>query len=30
MNWRDVIAVLLGIKKPVLVPLPKNEGQQKR
>ena len=27
MNWRDVLAVLLGIKKPkpVLVPVPKQQ-----
>lgn len=26
MDWRDVLAVLLGIKKPkpVLIPVPKN------
>jgi hypothetical protein len=29
MNWRDVLAVLLGIKKPqpVLIPIPKEANQ---
>jgi hypothetical protein len=30
MNLRDVIAVLLGLKKPVLVPIPRDNGQQKK
>lgn len=30
MNLRDVIAVLLGLKKPVLIPIPKSSGQQKK
>lgn len=33
MNWRDVLAVLLGIKKPqpVLIPLPQsNKGPVKK
>lgn len=30
MKLRDVIAVLLGLKKPVLVPIPKPRPQQKR
>lgn len=30
MNWKEVIAVLLGLKKPVLVPIPKNNGEQKK
>ena len=29
MNWRDVLAVLLGIKKPkpVLIPIPKGNRE---
>lgn len=29
MNWRDVLAVLLGVKKPkpILVPIPKQQQQ---
>lgn len=30
MKLRDVIAVLLGLKRPVLVPIPKNNQKQKR
>jgi hypothetical protein len=33
MNWRDVLAVLLGIQKPkpVLIPIPKsNSGPVKK
>lgn len=32
MNWRDVLSVLLGIKrpKPVLVPVPKGNKQPVR
>jgi hypothetical protein len=30
MKLRDFIAILLGLKKPALVPVPKNNQQQKR
>jgi hypothetical protein len=30
MKLRDVIAILLGTKKPVLIPIPKNNNQLKR
>jgi hypothetical protein len=26
MNWREVLSVLLGIKKPTLVPIPIKNG----
>ncbi len=26
MNWRDVLSILLGLKKPELVPIPKNNN----
>jgi hypothetical protein len=29
MNWREVIAILLGAKKPQLVPIPKQTKQIK-
>jgi|GEM_PF-2348577 len=30
MSWIDMLAVLLGYKKPQLVPVPKNNQQEKR
>jgi hypothetical protein len=30
MKLRDVIAVLLGLKKPQLIPIPKTTNQPKR
>jgi hypothetical protein len=29
MSLRDVLLILLGLKKPVLVPVPKNNQQEK-
>jgi hypothetical protein len=30
MSWREILSFLLGYKKPALVPVPKNNQQQKR
>ncbi len=30
MNWRDILAILLGYKKPALVPIPKNNQPTKK
>lgn len=30
MNLREVLSILFGLKKPVLVPIPKNNSQQKK
>ena len=30
MNLREVLSILFGLKKPVLVPVPKNNDQPKR
>ena len=32
MNWRDVLAVLLGMQKPkpVLIPIPQSKGPVKK
>jgi hypothetical protein len=30
MNWREMLSILLGIKKPTLVPVPKNNQPSKR
>jgi len=30
MNLRELLAILLGEKKPVLIPIPKDNNQQKR
>jgi hypothetical protein len=30
MRLRDFLAILLGLKKPALVPVPKKNQQQKR
>ena len=30
MNWKEIFAILLGYKKPVLVPIPKNNNNQKK
>jgi hypothetical protein len=30
MSLRDLLLILLGLKKPVLVPLPKNNQQEKK
>jgi len=30
MNWRDILAILLGQKKPALVPIPKDSKPQKK
>jgi hypothetical protein len=30
MNWIDVLAVLLGVKKPALIPIPKDNKPQKK
>ena len=29
MNWRDVLAIMLGLKKPALVPIPKDTEEKK-
>ena len=30
MTWRDLLAILLGDKRPVLVPIPKDTNQSAR
>jgi hypothetical protein len=30
MNLREVLSILFGLKKPALVPVPKNNGQIKK
>jgi hypothetical protein len=30
MNLGEVLSILFGLKKPVLIPIPKNNDQQKR
>ena len=30
MNWIDVLSVLLGYKKPALIPIPKDNKPQKK
>jgi hypothetical protein len=30
MNWRDVLSILFGLKKPALVPIPKTPPQAKK
>jgi len=30
MNWRDVLAIMLGLKKPALIPIPKNTEAKKK
>lgn len=30
MNWIDVLSILLGYKKPALIPIPKGDNTNKR
>jgi hypothetical protein len=30
MNWKEILSVILGIKKPQLIPIPVNNNTEKK